>query len=628
MTENTETANPTFPRILLVEDSEHDRRIFRRLIEKEGHPYAITESHDGEAALELLKKEKFDLVVCDLNMPRMDGIELVKEAKDFLADTGVIILTGSRNPEAAAQAVRLKVMDYIFKEPQDALQTILPQQVRNAIRQVQLLRENARLTEELRLRLAHLEQIHDQMPESIFATLSEEGKVVEINPQARDLLGFGPDEKLIGRPIEEILAPLSTHLADSAREISRKGEPIQNLYVEAESPNHPERLFLFNLSRFKSESAVEGNDQPHWILTLRDVSPTKPSGEIRAVAFHGIIGRDPAILEMCELIRRVAPLPTSVLITGPTGAGKEVVARAIHAESARANKPFIAVNCTALSSEILESELFGHVRGAFTGAIAPRKGRFREADGGTLFLDEIGDTSESFQSKLLRALDSGQIEPVGQDRPVSVDVRILCATNKDLEKLVAEGKFREDLFFRINVVRIYVPPLAERPGDLPLLVEAFRREFNQKFNKAIRFVSQDAMRALAEYNWPGNVRELRHVLERAFVVAQGPTITKPDLPPVMSGQPKSGIAKAFQLATSSATLDPGEPQVGRRASLESPAKPDPISFAPPVESETDEKQRIRNALQQAGGNIGHAAQLLNVHRTTLWRKMRQYGIET
>lgn len=597
-----ELETPPVARVLLVDDSEHDRRLCSRVLERAEEPYELIESPDGESALKRLREgEKFDLIVVDLNMPGMDGIRLIREADDLLRDTAVMVLTGSLSLDPAIQAVRLHVTDYVTKEPRDELREALPRRVANAVRQIRLIRENRRLEGELRLRLAHLEQIYQQMPEAIFATLTAEGTIAEINPQAAEFLGLEEGESAQGRAVEEVLTSVSPDLASTVGALLAKGKAARNVYAES-----GDRLFLVNLTPVEMEINDQG-EPARWVLTLRDVSPEKTAAPSDGqFDFRGILGRDPSMLEVFDLIKRVAPRPTSVLITGPTGVGKELVARAIHAESERADKPFIAINCTALSREILESELFGHLRGSFTGAISSRKGRFREADGGTLFLDEIGDTAESFQTKLLRAVESGEIEPVGQDRPIKVDVRILCATNRDLSELVRQGKFREDLFYRINVVHIDIPPLAARPGDLALLIGAIRNEFNRKFNKAVKFISRDAMRALARHDWPGNVRELRHVLEHAFVVADGPTITKTDLP-----QDTFGAGRGAGRRASSA---PAAAETGGLADHDS-ARPE------------DEVATIKWALEQTQGNIGRAAELLNMHRTTLWRKMRQFDIK-
>lgn len=596
-------------RVLLVDDSEHDRVFVRRLLEKADSRYQVTESPDGESALELLAREKFSLLIADLDMPGIDGIQLIRKAGPMLEHTGVMILTGSTKVSPAIQALRLNVMDYVTKEPRESLRDTLIQRVENIIRQANLVRQNEKLQEELRLRLAHLEQIHEQMPEALFATIGGDETLAEINPQAAALLGAENPADLVGRSIAQVLANLSPNLGAIVSEQMRKDRKVRNLYVEGTAPGDRPRLFVLNLTPIKSQGWEEAGKSTSWILSLRDVTPEQGLEQSAGAGnFHGIVGRDPAILDMNELIRRVAPLPTSVLIIGPTGAGKEVVAKAIHAESDRAKKPFIAVNCTALSGEILESELFGHIRGAFTGAVSMRKGRFREADGGTLFLDEIGDTRESFQTKLLRALESGEIEPVGQDRPVKVDVRIICATNQDLAKLAEAGKFRQDLFYRINVVRIDVPPLKDRPADLPILVEHFRRELVKKLKKNVQLISQDAMRALGTHDWPGNVRELRHVLEHAFVVCDGKAITQGDLPGYLSaGQARSSAARQQAAAGS--------------------APPETFSESRVELNGVDEVEQIEVALDRNGRKIGRAASYLNMHRSTLWRKIRDYGIK-
>lgn len=617
----TESSGEMKPaRILLVDDSEHDRRFFRRTLEKSNVPCEISECPDGECALDRLRDEHFDVLIADLNMPGMDGIQLIDEAKDYLGDTAVLILSGARDFDAARKAVRLHVLDYIVKEATDALRETLPRQVARAVEQVQLVRENRRLERELRMRLAYLEEMQRLVPDAFLAIVDHDRRVLEANEQARAFLHLEADAPVLGRKVDELLNRLSPALGDRLIELHREKAIAHNEYLEAKMPGGDERLLLLNWTRIGEEGISGKNEEPCCVLSVSDVTPEAAKLNVKEAGFHGIVGNDPGILEMCDLIRRVAPLPSSVLITGPTGSGKEVVARAIHAASDRRSKPFIAVNCTALSREILESELFGHVRGAFTGAVAPRKGRFREADGGTLLLDEIGDTSESFQTKLLRTLESGEIEPVGQDRPVKVDVRILCATNKDLHELVRQGKFRDDLFYRINVVHVRVPPLADRPGDLPLLIEMYRREFNQKFKKSIRLISQDAMRVLARHDWPGNVRELRHVLEHAFVVTDGPTITRADLPPALTGA-TSVIPRAAR-ATDPASGGEGVPdfeEVPLASSARARAK---------TKGRESEIERIEQALADCGGSIGEAAKLLDMHRTTLWRKMRQYGIES
>ncbi|MDH3223180.1 MAG: sigma-54 dependent transcriptional regulator [Gemmatimonadota bacterium] len=308
----------------------------------------------------------------------------------------------------------------------------------------------------------------------------------------------------------------------------------------------------------------------------------------------GLTGRSEALREVLSEVEKVGPSDTTVLITGETGTGKELIARAVHQASLRREGPFVPVNCAAFASGLLESELFGHTRGAFTGAVQDKVGLFKAADGGTLFLDEVGDLAEGAQKRLLRALQEREITPVGSVRPVSVDVRLVAATNQDLERQVEEGMFRADLYYRLNVFRIRVPPLRERPGDVPLLVEHF---FRQRGSSAAA-VSPLALRLITRFPWPGNVRQLFATLEGAWVRSAGEVIQANHLPP--------------EVREGSGALSSG-PNGGER-------------YRAPVE-DGDERQAIVRALEAAGGVRAHAAHLLGMGRTTLWRKMREYGLD-
>ena len=312
-------------------------------------------------------------------------------------------------------------------------------------------------------------------------------------------------------------------------------------------------------------------------------------------ALDRIIGSSEAMLAVRERIEQVAPTPATVLIQGPSGTGKELVARALHALSPRADKPFVAVHCAALAPSLLESELFGHVKGAFTGATEDRKGRFEIADGGTLFLDEISEIDLATQVKLLRVLETRTVEPVGSATPVPVDIRLVAATNRDLRAWVEAGKFREDLYFRLNVVDINLPPLRERQGDLPLLCDAFVREFNPQLGRGILGVAPDAMAALAAYPWPGNVRELRNAIERMMVLAHSDHLTLEDVPRNI--------------------------REGRAAT----AAPAPEAPAEPAEPE--EATLIRRALFETHGNRTAAAKRLGIPLRTLYRRIKTYGLE-
>ncbi|MBA4159713.1 MAG: sigma-54-dependent Fis family transcriptional regulator [Gemmatimonadetes bacterium] len=319
------------------------------------------------------------------------------------------------------------------------------------------------------------------------------------------------------------------------------------------------------------------------------------AGAVPGSSFGGMVGRSAAMREVFEAVRRVAPTETTVLVCGETGTGKELVARAIHTHSARANGPFVAVNCASLAEGLLESELFGHVKGAFTGAIAEKPGLFEAAAGGTLFLDEIGDVTSALQQRLLRALQEREIRRVGSVRATPVDVRIIAATRRDLREEVSAGRFREDLFYRLKVFQIELPPLRERSGDIPLLVElALGRLRSCPGGRERLTCSPFAMRMLRAYDWPGNVRELFAALESAAIRTDGDRIETQHLPPEVR-----------------AALNGGENGESRYR----------------ADAPEEERAAILAALEEAEGSRTRAAEILGMGRTTLWRKIKQYGIE-
>ncbi|MBI3079293.1 MAG: sigma-54-dependent Fis family transcriptional regulator [Deltaproteobacteria bacterium] len=312
--------------------------------------------------------------------------------------------------------------------------------------------------------------------------------------------------------------------------------------------------------------------------------------------FAGLVGISPAMQEVYDLIEKVAAQDVTVMIQGESGTGKELVARAIHARSARRDRPFIPVNCGAIAESLLESELFGHVRGAFTGAVTETKGLFRAADGGTIFLDEIAEISHALQVKLLRVLQEREVRPVGSDRSVKVDVRVVAATNRPLEEAIQDGTLRKDLFYRLNVVPVQLPPLRERAADIPLLVHHFIELFNARTGKAIRAISAEALEILATHPWPGNVRELENVVERAYALGAGPIITANDLPPELAREP-------IRTGPSETAPPPG-----------------------PLPLRDLEAEAILRALQETGGNQVQAARLLGVDRKTIQRKLKKYRL--
>ena len=304
-----------------------------------------------------------------------------------------------------------------------------------------------------------------------------------------------------------------------------------------------------------------------------------------------LIGSSEPMREVHNMIRLVADSSATVLIQGESGTGKELVAKTIHQISYRREKPFVVVDCGSVPETLLESELFGHVKGSFTGAHATKRGLFEEADGGTIFLDEIADTTPTFQAKLLRVLQEGEIKPVGGNQPIKIDARVISATNKDLSELVQAKKFRQDLYYRLAVLPLYLPPLRERREDIPLLVEQFVATSCRRHRQTLRTISPEVMQALTQAPWPGNVRELQHYIERAVVTTTGPALSCPDLAP-------AGAQSAAQDLRS----------VSRGAVTQA------------------ERMRIVQALQQAGGNRVKAAKLLNISRASLYNKLRDYNV--
>ena len=312
--------------------------------------------------------------------------------------------------------------------------------------------------------------------------------------------------------------------------------------------------------------------------------------------FHGILGRSPSMQQVFQMIQNASSSDAPVAIYGESGTGKELVAEAIHAQSDRSSKPLVKVNCSALTESLLESELFGHVKGAFTGAHSSRQGRFEAASGGYIFLDEIGDLPLSVQVKLLRVIEEQVIERVGSNTRIPVDVRIVTATNKDLGQLIERGEFRRDLYYRINVIPIHLPPLRERKEDIPLLAESFFRRIKLKKGSAIQGIIQEAMQMLQSYHWPGNVRELKSAFEYAFVVCQDAFLRPEHFFPAIDEQGLSGFR---QEAAQGNTLK---------------------------ERELQEKEELLQSLRQADWKRKEAAKLLGVSRVTVWNRMKKYGV--
>jgi len=348
--------------------------------------------------------------------------------------------------------------------------------------------------------------------------------------------------------------------------------------------------------------------------------------------FEGIVGQSEQMQRVLDVLAQISATNATVLIEGESGTGKELVARAIHNNSPRRARPFVGLNCAALSESILESELFGHEKGAFTGADQMRRGRFEYAQHGTLFLDEVGDMPMSTQIKLLRVLEEREIVRVGSNEPIKVDVRVIAATNRNLEELVREKRFREDLYFRLNVVRITLPPLRARPDDIPLLIDHFLRKFSDAYGKTIHGLTPQARSALYRYSWPGNVRELRNCIESMVVTSTGGVLDVEDIPPYISvaratpARPQiTGPAAGTEPPGS---LVPGGSDVARPSDKSArPLLPEGFEqIRPGMSLEEAERLMIKNTLLMTNGNREEAAKLLKIGERTLYRKIQKYNL--
>jgi PAS domain S-box-containing protein len=421
-------------------------------------------------------------------------------------------------------------------------------------------------------------------------TLSRDLAVTSFNRSAERITGYSAEE-VLGRPCHTVFKSRGCEKACPVRELTHSDKSIVEVEMDIASKDGS----LIPVSVSAALLRDENGDVVGAVESFRDLSRVKTlTEELKAkYSFRNIIGKSHEMQEVYNLIRSVARTNVTAIIQGDTGTGKELAARAIHYESPRAGEPFVVVHCAALPETLLESELFGHVRGAFTGATSDRKGRFQLADRGTLFLDEISEVSPSTQVKLLRVLENKQFERVGDSRTTQVDVRLICATNRNLKQMISEGTFREDLYYRINVVSLRLPPLRERDEDIPLLVRHFIEKYNRETGKQVGEVHPDTMDILIDYAWPGNVRELENAIGHAFVHCRGNVILPEHLPQDISEAGGAGTETALKM-------------------LES--------------LEDVEKAAITEMLKRCKGNRSRAAKRLGIGRSSLWRKIKKYGL--
>jgi len=420
-------------------------------------------------------------------------------------------------------------------------------------------------------------------------TVDKALRVITVNRAATEITGFSREEALSSSCLDVFRQILFGQECLVCRALEKR-EYVRDVEREIVRKGGDRRLVLVTTTPL----VEAGDEQPGVVVVFRDIQEIR---ELREQlkgrsGLHQLIGKSHKMQEIYRLIEQVGDSSVSVLIQGESGTGKELVARATHYQSPRASRPFVAVNCSALVETLLESELFGHVKGAFTGATYSKAGRFEMADGGTVFLDEIGDLSPAIQLKLLRVLQEKEFERVGESKPRKVDVRIIAATNKNLLHSVKEGRFRDDLYYRVKVVAVDLPPLRERRDDIPLLVEHFVEKLNKDMGKKIVGGTKETMAALMSYPWPGNIRELENAIEHAFVLCKGRWLTLEDLPPE--------IAKS---EGSDSTVIPDAPV-----------------------NEHAERLRILETLKAAGGRPTETARQLGISRTTLWRKLKKYRI--
>ena len=586
--------------ILVIDDEESLRNTFQFFLQNEGYSPVITAS-TYEEALNEINDRHFDLIISDIVLGGSTGIDLLRRVRELGRTCPVVMITGYPTVETASEAVRLGAFDYIPKpvEKQTLLKT-----ARLALRQHQLELGQRRAEQERERYRTFLETVFKSVADGIITVDMNLG-IMEMNPAARLLLGelepgLAEQNSIARLCSRDEFAPLKKDLLQALK----TGGEISARTFECQGAGRRRKVLSVSTAPLKDGAGGLAGA----VLVVRDQSPVEAVPTGRRHQFHRFLGASDAMQAAYTMIENVGRVDLTVLITGESGTGKELAAEALHLESHRKNRPLVKVDCTAIPESLLESELFGHRKGSFTGADRDRLGRILQADGGTLFLDEIGDISPLMQLRLLRFLQESTFYPVGQDTPLHVDVRVITATNVDLKEKVRSGAFREDLYFRLRVIDIILPPLRERGNDILLLADHFIARIAPKVGKTINGLSDQARQLLLQHRWPGNVRELEHVIERACVLCPGPTISTDHLPLDLTSLPRPAEQPAF------ADSGPAPPVF---------AQPEPVAPATTL-SRAD---RIVAALRTAGGNKAKAARLLGIDRTTLYRKIKELRLD-
>jgi len=595
-------------RILIVDGDESIRFTFKKFLNREG--YSNVFSAAGiEEALSLTKQHAFDLVICDIMLDGENGPDLLKKLRDSGMDCPVVMITGSPDIDSATEMLRLGAFDYISKPINKKM---LLRLVGQALRHRALQKEKYRLMSENEKFRRHLEAVFRSVQDAIIS-VDRHLAIIQLNEKARQWISdFSGKDVILPDKLVDLPGEFGRACIDDATKVVETNAEVKEHRVECTTSDGSVRLLSFNAAPvFEEHGAFNGV-----VIVARDITTngTARSRDPQG-AFHGFVDSSPAMQVVFNLIENVGQVDTTVLITGESGTGKELAAEALHAESPRSAGPLVKVDCASIPEELLESELFGHRKGAFTGADRDRTGRILQADKGTLFLDEIGDISSRLQLRLLRFLQERTFYPVGQDKPVHVDVRVITATNADLQEKVRQGVFREDLYYRLRVVEINLPPLRARQESIPLLVNHFISRFSAKLDREINGISDQALHALINYPWPGNVRELQHTIERACVMCKGSTLSLDcfslDIQKTRTPQFFSHPRKTDESIPADAQNHPSLTRF--------PVPPSPDSQT----SSLDQADEIMQALDQADGNKSKAAKLLGIDRSTLYRRMQR-----
>ncbi|MDR4503923.1 MAG: sigma 54-interacting transcriptional regulator [Candidatus Scalindua sp.] len=557
--------------ILIVDDEKSIRFTVKEFLLKEGYKVYTAENFDE--AVKTITTEHLDTVLSDIALEEKTGIDILKEVKERRLNCPVILFTGYPDVETASEAVRHGAYDYITKpiKKEALLHTIS-----NALQYKTLVEERNRVR-------TNLEAIFKSVKDAII-TVDKDLKVIEVNEAANAICGFSREEAT-GRSFDSIPDRCCGQCIEAMKKTIEEKRPIEMYHIECKHKIHNGQVVSLN-----TFPLIDGNSRlSGCVMIVKDETRTHELERELKVRqrFFNIVGKDDKIQTLYSLIEHLKDIDTNVLITGETGTGKELIVEALHYSGIRSKGPLVKVNCSALPESLLESELFGHVKGAFTSAVTDKVGRFKQADGGTIFLDEIGDVSLTVQQRLLRVLQEKEFERVGESKTTKVDVRIVAATNQDLKEKVRRSEFRNDLYYRLKVVVLTPPPLRDRRKDIPLLVEHFIKKFNQKFKKHIEALSPDVYKLFMNYEWPGNVRELENTLEHSFILCHERIITIEELP-----------VELREIKTS-----PGE------------------------NAKTNESETILQALEKSHWNKSLAASFLGVSRRTIYNKIKEYNLQ-